>query len=218
MKISVLQPKIVRGNIEHNSKELQKLINNATGEILISAEYVLTGSLVLDENINIKHWADESQRAINSLQIPNNKKLMINSLAQRNDLIYNSCTILPDNFPYQDKTYLDKPEAEAGIVAGNGITVKTVNGINIITFICSDLKQVDTISTAGAELILFIFHFTQNNYDEAMGTLTRTTKERGIPIIAASLSSDKNIGRSCYINGETVVSLGNEEGILEICI
>ena len=54
MKISILQPRIERGNIRENTTIIQRLINDATGDLLILAEYALTGSLVLDENVNIQ--------------------------------------------------------------------------------------------------------------------------------------------------------------------
>lgn len=53
LKISVLQPEIERGNIQKNVAIIQRLMNNANGDLLILAEYALTGSLVLDENANI---------------------------------------------------------------------------------------------------------------------------------------------------------------------
>lgn len=49
MKISILQPKIERGNISKNVTSIQNLINNASGDLLILAEYALTGSLVLEK-------------------------------------------------------------------------------------------------------------------------------------------------------------------------
>ncbi len=56
------------------------------------------------------------------------------------------------------------------------------------------------------------------NHENVMEELISASKARRIPIITASLVSDKHYGHSCYINGTTVVSLGNEEGILEVTI
>ncbi|MDR0287838.1 MAG: hypothetical protein LBI03_09090 [Clostridiales bacterium] len=51
-----------------------------------------------------------------------------------------------------------------------------------------------------------------------MANLVSISQERNIPIITASLMSDKNYGHSCYVWGSTVVALGNHEGVLEITL
>lgn len=48
MKISLLQPHIRRGEIAHNRAEIQTLIEQAQGELLVLPEYALTGSLTLE--------------------------------------------------------------------------------------------------------------------------------------------------------------------------
>lgn len=218
MKISILQPKIERGNISANLVAIQKLINQASGDLLILAEYALTGSLVLKKNVNIQKWATDSKDAIQSLSIPKDKELLINSLIKEEDCIYNACSILPSYQIAQIKTYLDKLELESGICAGDGISVMHMSDKKIIIIICSDLKEINRISTEGADFILFIFHFTVDNYEKVMTELVNISKVRGIPILTASLTSDKNYGHSCYIFSSTVISLGNEEGILEVTI
>jgi len=218
MKISILQPEIERGNIEKNAKIIQKLINNATGDLLVLAEYVLTGSLVLDENVNIQKWADDSEVAVQELSVPKGKNLLINSLIMKDDKIYNVCRLLPDNEIMQIKTIPDKTETDAGIHAGNGISTVQLNGKKIIIIICADIIGINKISTAGVDILLFIYHFTPENYERHVANLISISKERNIPIIVASLTSDKNYGHSCYICGSTVVALGNHEGIMEIII
>ena len=218
MKISILQPKIERGNIEKNAKIIQKLINNATGDLLVLAEYILTGSLVLDENVNIQKWVDDSEVAAQGLSVPKDKKLLINSLIMKDDKIYNACRLLPGNEIMQIKTIPDKTETDAGIYAGNGISTVQINGKKIIIVICADIVGINKISTAGVDIILFIYHFTPENYERHLTNLINISKERNIPIITASLTSDKNYGHSCYICGSTVVALGNHEGIMEIII
>ena len=218
MKISVLQPTIERGNISKNTTIIQRLVNNATGELLVLAEYALTGSLVLERDVNIQNWIATCEIEINSLLIPDGKKLMINSLIIKDKKIYNACTTLPSKEISQVKKNLDIQEIEAGICPGNEVSMLQINDKKVVIVICSDLQIIDKISTAGADFILFIFHFTPSNYENVMEELISASKARRIPIIAASLVSDKNYGHSCYINGTTVVSLGNEEGILEITL
>ena len=218
MNISVLQPKIERGNISKNAGVIQNLIDSATGDLLVLAEYALTGSLVLDENANVPQWTADSEMAIQGLSVPKDKSLLINSLIEKDEKIYNACTLLPGNEIIQIKTIPDKTETGAGICAGNGHSIVEFNGKKMIIVICSDIVGIDKISTTGADFMVFIYHFTQENHQRHMDNLINISKERNIPIIAASLTSDKNYGHSCYVFGSTVVSLGNEEGILEISI
>lgn len=42
MRISLLQPEIIRGNIQHNAEVIQHLIDKSKGELLVLPEYALT--------------------------------------------------------------------------------------------------------------------------------------------------------------------------------
>jgi hypothetical protein len=185
---------------------------------MVLAEYALTGSLVLDSSANTRQWATDSQQAIGSLSVPAGKKLLINSLVPKDGAIYNACSLLPINEIVQAKSYLSPPELEAGINPGGGISLVRIGEKNIAVIICTDLREIGRISTDGADLIVFVFHFTPENLEKTMEDLIRISKERSLPILAASLSSDKNNGHSCYIRGATVVSLGPGEGILEVTV
>lgn len=218
MKISVLQPEIERGNIKKNAAIIQKLINKANGDLLILAEYALTGSLVLENNVNIQKWATESEVAKQELSIPENKRLLINSLIIKEEQIYNACTLLPTDEIIQIKTIPDRTETDSGICAGKGISIVELEDKKIIIIICSDIVEIDKISTIGADLMLFIYHFTPENHEKKLDDLVNISTERNIPIVTASLTSDKNYGHSCYVFGSTIVSLGNENGILEVII
>ncbi|MCK4449344.1 MAG: hypothetical protein KAX26_02005, partial [Anaerolineae bacterium] len=57
MRLSLLQPRIVRGDIAHNLAAIQRLVNESKGELLVLAEYALTGSLVLDLEADVRDWA-----------------------------------------------------------------------------------------------------------------------------------------------------------------
>jgi len=218
MKISILQPEIERGNIPKNAAAIQRLMNYADGDLLILAEYALTGSLVLDKNADIQKWAVESEAAMRELSAPENKKLLINSLIVKDKLIYNACTLLPSREIMQIKAYPDKAELDAGINAGEGVSFVQLGDKKFIIVICSDLREINRISTDGGDLMLYIFHFTQENHQRTMTDLMNISKERNIPILAASLTSDKNYGHSCYVCGSTVAASGNHKGILEITI
>jgi hypothetical protein len=136
----------------------------------------------------------------------------------KDNLIYNACILLPEDKIVQMKNIPDKAETNAGICAGNSVSIVQLNGTKIIIIICSDFAGIDKISTTGVNIILFIYHFTPENYENRLADLVSISKQRNIPIITASLTSDKNYGHSCYINGSTVVALGNHEGIMEITL
>jgi len=218
MKISILQPKIERGNIQKNISIIQELVNNATGDLLVLAEYALTGSLVLDENADTQEWAVKCDKAMRELSIPKGKSLLLNSLTIKSENIYNACILLPDNKIMQIKNNPDNTEISAGIHAGDDISTFQFDGKRIKILICSDIINMDKISTLETDFILFIYHFTPENYGKHIANLIGISKERNLPIITASLTSDKNYGHSCYVYGSTVVALGNHEGIMEVTI
>lgn len=215
MKISVLQPKIIRGNIDYNTSAIQKLIDASIGDLLVLPEYALTGSLVLDTNANITEWAQKSKIAQSKLIIPEGKHLLLNSIQSIDGNLYNTSTMLPTN-ETQYKLYPDQPELDAHIKPGNHQTIFHLNGKTFKVIICSDLKHIDQFSTDTLDFLLFIFHFTENNFDKAMSEVKVLSSARKIPVIIASLVSDVNIGFSSYVLGDTSVSLGGVEGVLEV--
>lgn len=217
MKISVLQPNIIRGNVEHNLKVINRLLEQCEGELAVLAEYALTGSLVLDKQADPKNWAIKSEDALKSLVIPSGKTLLINHLVDDNGKLYNESTLLPAGGA-QRKLFPDKTEAEAGILPGNDFPLFSLADKRFKVIICSDLRSMDKLDTSGADFVFFIFHFTQTNIKEVLGLAVKLSLARHLPVLTASLCSDKNCGHSAYINGNTVVSLGRAEGILEIDI
>lgn len=217
MKLSVLQPKIIRGDIDHNVETIQKLIMKSKGSLLILPEYGLTGSLVLETNVNIKDWVAKSKEAVASLEVPEGKVLIVNSLVELEEKIFNCCELIP----YKDKQcklFPDQPELDSGINAGSEQTVFTLYDRTFKVIICTDLRYIEKISTEELDFILFIFHFTDTNYNKVMQDVKDISIKRKLPIIISSLVSDQNIGFSSYVNNNTVVSLSNSEGILEIDI
>jgi len=57
MRLSLLQPRIIRSNIEHNLKAIQGLVDESKGDLSVRPEYALTGSLVLDLEADFHDWA-----------------------------------------------------------------------------------------------------------------------------------------------------------------
>lgn len=216
VRISILQPRIRRGDIEYNARAIQRMLPGCRGDYIILAEYALTGSLVLDDKADAKRWAEGGARAVKMLEIPPGKQLILNSLRELEDGIYNACTLLPSGRVLQKKAYPDQPELDAGVRAGDGVPVQELGDKKVVVVICSDLREANRISTEGADFVLHIFHFTPENYEKVMGEAVRLSKERAVPVLISSLVSDRNCGRSCYINGSVTISLSHDEGILEI--
>lgn len=215
MKISVLQPKIIRGDIDYNTSAIQKLIDASGGNLLVLPEYALTGSLVLDTDANITEWVQKSKSAQSKLIIPEGKYLLLNSIQSIEGNLYNTSAMLPTN-ETQYKIYPDQPELDADIKPGNHQTIFNLNGKIFKVIICSDLKHIDAFPTDALDFILFIFHFTDNNFTKAMTEVKTISTTRNIPVIISSLVSDMNIGFSSYVQGDTTISLAGMEGVLEV--
>ena len=215
MNISLLQPQIIRGNIEHNRTAIQKLIDNAQGELLVLPEYALTGSLVLDLEANIQDWAHRSAAAKSQLTIPAHKQLLLNSLAEIDGKLANCSELLPTQ-ERQLKLFPDQPELDAGIAPGTEQKIFMLAGKRFKVVICSDMRHIDKTPTDGLDFFLFIFHFTPDNFDRVIGQVKQVSNTRNIRVLVSSLVSDKNSGYSSFVAGDVIVSLPSQEGILEI--
>ncbi|GFZ31413.1 hypothetical protein CSC2_19390 [Clostridium zeae] len=215
MKISLLQPKIERGNIRNNIAHIQELIDKSKGELLILPEYVFTGSLVLENNVDIDKWVIEGDVAKKNLKIPEGKILLTNSLVRINEEVYNCCEFLPED-KKQIKVFPDSTEEMQGIKAGKEHETFQMFNKRFKVFICKDFNHWRSIETSDLDFVLFIYHFTNENYEKRIIELKEFVSERKIPVLASSLVSDKNNGFSTYINEGTVVSISELEGILEL--
>jgi len=215
VRLSLLQPEITRGNIEHNVSVVQRLVDQSQGQLLVLPEYVLTGSLVLDLDADIREWATESARAKFRLSIPDGKYLLINSLAQFDGKLHNCCELLPTEERYC-KLFPDDTELNAGIQPGTEQKVFELFGKRFKVAICYDLAHIDKIPTDNLAFLLFIYHFTEDNFPRVMGAVKEISKTRRLKVLASSLVSDQNNGFSSYVDGDVVVSLSNREGILEV--
>ncbi len=215
MKISVLQPEIIRGDIKHNLKVIQGLIDKSKGDLLVLPEYVLTGSLVFDEQADLDKWANKGRAAKTELEIPKGKQMLMNRLVKINSQLYNCCELLPLG-TRQCKLFPDRSELEAGINPRGEQKVFELNDKRFKVIICTDLRYAARIATDNLDFVFFIFHFTNYNFGDAMQAAKDLSVERKLPVIISSLVSYENIGFSSYLNDGTVVSLSDSEGILEI--
>ncbi|MBK1813816.1 hypothetical protein JHL18_24665 [Clostridium sp. YIM B02505] len=215
MKISLLQPKIEKGNIRNNIAHVQELIEKSKGELLILPEYAFTGSLNSESNVDIDEWITYGDVAKKNLKIPAGKLLLTNSLVKINEEVYNCCEFLPDD-KKQIKVFPDSTEEIHGIKAGKEHQTFEMFNKKFKIFICMDFKHWKSIETNDLDFILFIYHFTSENYEKRIEELKEFVRERKIPVLASSIVSDNNNGFSTYINESTIISLSELEGILEI--
>ncbi len=215
MRLSLLQPKIIRGNFEQNLKAIQSLIDKSIGELLVLPEYALTGSLVLDLNADVHEWARNSAQAETQLSIPGGKYLLINSLIELDGKLYNCCKLLPTEERYS-KLFPDEIELKAGIQPGTEQKVFGLLGKRFKVVICYDLPHMDEIPTDNLDFLLFIYHFTENNFTRIIGEIKEVSVTRRLPVLVSSLVSDMNNGFSSFIDQNVAISLSNQEGILEV--
>jgi predicted amidohydrolase len=215
MRISLLQPKIERGNIRNNIAHIQELIDTSKGELLILPEYAFTGSLNSENNVDIDKWIVEGDVAKKNLKIPVGKILLTNSLVKIDEEVYNCSEFLPED-KKQIKVFPDSSEEIHGIKAGKVHETFQMFDKKFKVFICMDFKHWKSVETEDVDFVLFIYHFTNENYEKRIIELKKFVSERKIPVLASSLVSDKNNGFSTYINENTIISIPELEGILEI--
>jgi len=215
MWLSLLQPRIIRGNIEHNLKVIQRLVYESKGDLLILPEYALTGSLVLDSQADVRDWALRSAKAKTFINIPEDKHLLINTLAEFDGKLYNCCELLPKG-EFYCKLFPDQTELDTGILPGTEQKIFELSDKRFKVLICFDLTHIDKIPTDNLDFLLFIYHFTDNNFNRVMQEVKSVSKARGLRVLVSSLVSDKNSGFSSFVDGDVVVSLPRQEGILEV--
>jgi len=215
MRLSLLQPRIIRGNIGHNLKVIQKLIGESRGDVLVLPEYVLTGSLVLDLEADVHDWVLRSADAKARINVPKGKYLLINTLAEIDGKLRNCCELIPVG-DFQFKLFPDKHELEAGILPGTEQKIFELFDKRFKVVICSDLRQMDKIPTNCLDFLIFVYHFTDSNFSRVISEIKNVSKARKLPVLASSLVSDENNGFSSFVNGNVVVSLPRQEGVLEV--
>lgn len=215
MRVSLLQPRIARGNIEHNLKAVQRLVDTSKGELLVLPEYALTGSLVLDLDADIREWARRSAQAEARLSIPDGKYLLINTLVEFDGKLHNCCKLLPTEECYC-KLFPDQTELNAGIQPGIEQKVFDLLGKRFKVVICYNLPHMNKIPTENLDFLLFVYHFTEDNFPRVIGAVKEVSTTRGLRVLSSSLVSDKNNGFSSFVDGDLIVSLSEQEGILEV--
>jgi predicted amidohydrolase len=215
VRLSLLQPRIIRGDIEHNLKAVQILVNKSKGDLLILPEYVLTGSLVLDPGADLRDWALRSAEAKAHINITKGKHLLINTLTEFDGKLYNCSELLPTG-EFCFKLFPDQTELDAGISPGTRQKVFELSGKRFKVLICYDLEHMDKIPTDNLDFLLFIYHFTQDNLPRVMQVVKKVSKMKELPLLASSLVSDRNNGFSSFVYGDVTVSLPEQEGILEV--
>lgn len=215
MKISLLQPCIRRGDIAHNRTQIQTLMEQADGELLVLPEYALTGSLTLEAAPSPHAWAEACAREKALLSIPPGKFLLLNSLVAFEDGLRNCCELLPGKEHYC-KLYPDETEQKAGILPGMHPKVFTLSGKRFSALICFDLPHIEHIPTVELDFLLFIYHFTARNLERVLGEAQEVARSRRLPVLVSSLVSDQNDGNSAFIRNGLTILLGEQPGIMEV--
>lgn len=210
-----MQPRITRGDVETNLQTVQRLVNEGRGDLLVLPEYVLTGSLALDPQADVREWALRSAEAKDRLEIPAGRHVLINTLAERVGKVHNCCELLPGGETYC-KLYPDQMELDSGIAPGSEQKVFELLGKRFKAVICFDLPHMAGIPTDSLDFALFVYHFTEANFARVIQEVRGVSRTRRIRVLASSLVSDQNNGNSSFIDGDTVVSLPDAEGILEV--
>jgi len=143
------------------------------------------------------------------------KYLVINSPIELDGKLYNCCDLLPTEARYC-KLFPDQAELNVGIQPGTAQRVFELLGKRFKVVICYDLAHMNEIPTDHLNFLLFVYHFTEDNFPRVAGELKEVSKARGLRVLASSLVSDKNNGFSSFVDGDVIVSLSDQEGILEV--
>jgi predicted amidohydrolase len=215
MKISLLQPHIQRGEIAYNRVQIQSLIEQAEGELLVLPEYALTGSLTLETTPNPRAWAESCAREKAQFAIPPGKSLLLNSLVLFEDGLRNCCELLPGGESYC-KLFPDETEQKAGILPGKQPKVFSLGDKRFSVLICFDLPHIAHIPTDGLDFLLFIYHFTPRNLERVLSEARDVARSRCLPVLVSSLVSDQNNGKSAFIRKNLTLLLGEKAGIMEV--
>lgn len=215
MKISLLQPQIQRGEVAYNRAQIQTLIDQARGDLLVLPEYALTGSLTLEAAPSPSAWAESCAGEKAVLSIPRGKFLLLNSLVSFQDGLRNCCELLPGR-EYYCKLYPDDTERKAGILPGTQTKVFTLGGKRFSVLICFDLPHIEHIPTAGLDFLIFVYHFTPQNLKRVLNEAQKAARQRRIPMLISSLISDQNNGNSAFIRNGLTILLGEQPGIMEV--
>ena len=170
MRLSLLQPEITRGDIGRNLTVVQRLIEQAKGDLLVLPEYTLTGSLVLEQHADVRRWARECAQAQAQLCVPPGKHLLINTLSEFNGSLYNCCKLLPADERYC-KLFPRQTELDAGIQPGTDQKVFELFGRRFKVVICYDLPHMQSIPTETVDFLLFVYHFTESNFSRVIGEI-----------------------------------------------
>ena len=141
--------------------------------------------------------------------------MLINTLAEFGGGLHNCCELLPTGEIYC-KLFPDQTELDAGILPGAQQKVFQLSGKRFKAVICFDLAHMDKIPTEGLDFLLWIYHFTEENFSQRIETVKDLSRARGLRVLVSSLISDKNNGFSSFVDGDVVISLSRQEGILEV--
>jgi predicted amidohydrolase len=217
MRISLLQPDILNGEIEHNLSTIQRLVDSAEGDLIVLPEYALTGAVGLRTGADIHDWVQRSALAKRLLAVPDGKIVLINTLVET-DAGIQSCTELLPTGQQQPKLILSDAERAAGIVPGTGQRTFDLFGNRFKVMACATLESADAFDLEELDFAIWVFHFTNDNYARAMADVKRVSEANSLRILVSSLVNGRSIGLSAYVDGHVQLVLPRREGILEVIV
>jgi predicted amidohydrolase len=217
MRISLLQPDILSGEIEHNLSTIQRLVDSAEGDLIVLPEYAFTGTVRLGTGADIEDWARRSALAKRLLAVPDGKVVLINALVETDAGIQNCTELLPTG-RQQPKLILNAAERAAGIVPGTGQRTFNLFGKQFKVMACATLDSADAFALEGLDFAIWVFHFTNDNYARAMADVKRVSEVNSLRIFVSSLVNGHSIGLSAYVDGHVQLVLPRREGILEVIV
>ncbi|WP_105616373.1 carbon-nitrogen hydrolase family protein [Vallitalea okinawensis] len=191
------------------------MILESAGELLLLPEYALTGSLILEKEVDLGLWIEAIKMAIGELRIPEGKELLLNYIIKLEGNMYNCSQLFPSE-KRQCKLHPDSIELENGLIPGMVEEVFEHNDKNYKVIICTDMRYIDSFNLIDVKFLVFVYHFSEYSLERVLTDLKQISKKYNIPILVSSILSDKNVGYSSYIYKDTVISLPKIEGVLEI--
>lgn len=217
MQLSLLQPYITPGDIPANVAAIQRLIDEADGDLLVLPEYALTGPITT-RHADPAAWAAQSTEARRQLRVPEGRHLLLNALLAVDGRVLNCCELLaPDGTAPQRhcKRRVSAAEAAAGVQEGTGWEAFAVGEWRFATILCNDLRHVEDLPAGELDFLVWAFHFTRENLSEAMNNARSLSQQFRLPLFVCSPVGEHSIGHSAYVNGSLRLSLRDREGILE---
>lgn len=215
MRLSLLQPEIRPGDVEHNVRAAQQLIDEAEGDLLVLPEYALTGPPPAGEDIAA--WAERGAAACEALTLPVGKALLVNCIRQHRGGFANRCELLGTG-QQQVKLHLTAAEREAGMIAGDERRVFSYQGRRFAVFTSSRLEAAQLDAADDLDFVLWLTHFERAALSDALARGRDVSAACGLRIFMNTLLVDEWVSLSAYVDGYLQLAVPRRLSIMEVAI